>query len=57
MTRILRVPRNAALAAIAVLIASASLVSFGESYRGLYDWAHRHGLQGPCRCAQSYRPR
>lgn len=47
MTRILRVPRQAALAAITVLVASASLVSFGESYRGLYDWAHRHGLQGP----------
>ena len=47
MTRILRVPRQAALAAIAVLVAAASLVSFGESYRGLYDWASRHGLHGP----------
>jgi len=31
---ILRVPRSAALAAIAVLVAGASLVSFAESYRG-----------------------
>jgi len=46
MTRILRVPRQAALTAITVLVASASLVSFAESYRGLYDWAHRHGLEG-----------
>jgi hypothetical protein len=36
---ILRVPRRAALAAITVLVAAASLVSFGESYRGLFDWA------------------
>lgn len=42
----LRVPRCAALAAITVLVASASLVSFAESYRGLYAWAHRHGLTG-----------
>src|SRR6266567_6465552 len=43
---ILRGPRLAALAAIAVLVAAASLVSFAESYRGLYDWAHEHGLSG-----------
>ncbi len=43
MTGILRVPRSAALAAIAVLVAGASLVSFAESYRGLYLWAHGHG--------------
>jgi len=43
---ILRVPRMAALAAIAALVAAASLVSFAESYRGLYDWAHEHGLSG-----------
>lgn len=47
MTGILRVPRRAALAAIAVLVAAASLVSFAESYRGLFVWAHRHGLAGP----------
>jgi hypothetical protein len=29
-----------------VLVAAASLVSFAESYRGLYDWAHEHGLSG-----------
>jgi hypothetical protein len=27
-------------------VAVASLVSFAESYRGLYLWAHRHGLAG-----------
>lgn len=43
---ILRVPRRAALAAIAVLITGASLVSFAESYRGLYLWALHHGLSG-----------
>jgi len=47
MTGILRVPRRIALAAIAVLVAGASLVSFAESYRGLYLWAHHHGLAGP----------
>jgi len=39
--------RRAALAAIAVLVGAASLVSFAESYRGLLDWASRHGLAGP----------
>ena len=43
---ILRAPRKAALVAIAVLVAAASLVSFAESYRGLFDWAHEHGLPG-----------
>jgi Protein of unknown function (DUF2637) len=47
MTGILRVPRRGALAAIAVLVAAASAVSFAESYRGLYDWAAGHGLSGP----------
>jgi len=46
VTGILRVPRTAALAAIAVLVAGASLVSFAESYRGLYLWALGHGLSG-----------
>jgi hypothetical protein len=46
MTGILRVPRRAALAAITVLVAAASLVSFAESYRGLYAWAHEHELTG-----------
>jgi hypothetical protein len=44
---ILRIPRRAALATIAVLVAAASLVSFAESYRGLFDWAREHGLAGP----------
>lgn len=39
--------RLAALAAIAALVAAASLVSFAESYRGLWLWAHEHGLRGP----------
>jgi hypothetical protein len=38
--------RTLALWVIAALIAAASLVSFAESYRGLYDWAARHGLHG-----------
>jgi Protein of unknown function (DUF2637) len=45
-TAILRVPRRLALAAIAILVAAASLVSFAESYRGLYVWALHHGLSG-----------
>jgi DNA-binding transcriptional ArsR family regulator len=46
MTGILRVPRRAALAAIAALVAAASVTSFAESFRGLYEWAARHGLHG-----------
>jgi hypothetical protein len=46
VTGILRGPRRTALAAIAALVAAASLVSFAESYRGLYLWAHEHGLAG-----------
>jgi len=42
----LRVPRALALAGIAVLVGAASLTSFAESYRGLYDWSHEHGLTG-----------
>jgi hypothetical protein len=42
----LRVPRHIALILIAALITSASLVSFSESYRGLYLWAHHHELGG-----------
>jgi Protein of unknown function (DUF2637) len=45
-TAILRVPRRLALTAIAALVAAASLVSFAESYRGLYVWALHHGLSG-----------
>jgi hypothetical protein len=43
---ILRGPRQAALIAVAALVAAASLTSFAESYRGLYDWAREHGLSG-----------
>lgn len=39
MTDILRTPRRAALAAIAVLVAAASLVSFAESYHGTAIWS------------------
>ena len=46
MAGILRVPRTAALVTIALLIAAASLTSFAESYRGLFDWAREHGLSG-----------
>jgi hypothetical protein len=46
VTGILRVPRRAALIAIAALVSAASLASFAESYRGLYDWAREHGLSG-----------
>jgi hypothetical protein len=38
--------RKAALAAITILVAAASVASFAESYRALYDWATRHGLHG-----------
>jgi hypothetical protein len=46
VTGTLRKPRMAALMAIAVLVGAASLVSFAESYRGLYLWASHHGLRG-----------
>jgi hypothetical protein len=44
---ILRVPRRVALVTIGALVTAASLVSFAESYRALYDWAAGHGLAGP----------
>ena len=46
MTGILRAPRTAALIVIAGLVAAASLVSFCESFRGLYLSAGEHGLGG-----------
>jgi hypothetical protein len=42
----LRVPRAVALYAVAALVSAASLVSFAESYRGLWLWSHEHGLAG-----------
>ena len=42
----LLMPRRVALVTIAAVIAAASLTSFAESYRGLYDWAREHGLSG-----------
>ena len=41
---VLRGSRVLALAAIAVLVAAASVASFMESYRALYEWARGHGL-------------
>lgn len=41
---VLRGARVPAFAAVAVLVAAASVASFMESYRALYDWAHGHGL-------------
>ncbi len=38
--------RRLALATIAALVATASLTSFAESYRGLYVWSSEHGLHG-----------
>jgi hypothetical protein len=38
--------RKAALAAIMLLVASASFTSSADSYRALLDWATRHGLHG-----------
>ena len=36
--------RLVALTAIAVLVAAASVASFMESFRALYEWAREHGL-------------
>jgi hypothetical protein len=38
--------RKAALAAIALLVAAASVASFAESFRALLDWALHHGPHG-----------
>jgi hypothetical protein len=46
MTGILRGPRRAALITITVLVVAASVASFSESFRGLFIWAHEHGLAG-----------
>jgi Protein of unknown function (DUF2637) len=42
----LRAPRAGALWAVALLVLASAGVSFAESYRGLYLWAHHHGLSG-----------
>lgn len=36
----------AAVLMIVILVVAASAASFAESYRGLYEWAHGHGLKG-----------
>jgi hypothetical protein len=46
LSRPLRLSRSAALAAISIIVLAASLVSFAESYRGLFEWASGHGLHG-----------
>jgi hypothetical protein len=38
--------RFAALIVITVLVTAATLISFAESYRGLFLWAHEHGVPG-----------
>jgi hypothetical protein len=43
-TGVLRGARGLALAVIAALVAAASVASFMESFRALYEWAHEHGL-------------
>jgi Protein of unknown function (DUF2637) len=43
---VLHAPARLALAVIAGIVAVASLVSFAESYRGLYLWARAHDLTG-----------
>jgi hypothetical protein len=46
MTGILREPRRLALLLVSVILAAATVMALAESYRGLYLWAHRHGLRG-----------
>ena len=43
---VLHAPARLALVVIAAIVTVTSLVSFAESYRGLYLWAHRHELAG-----------
>lgn len=43
---VLGVFRAAALAGVSLLVSAATLTSFAESYRALYDWAREHGLPG-----------
>jgi hypothetical protein len=45
-TTSLRRPRAVALAAISLLIVSAAIASFAESYRALVIWASAHSLHG-----------
>ena len=46
MSRVLSGARHTALAAIGVIVATATIASFAESYRGLLIWALHHGLSG-----------
>ncbi len=42
----MRAMRVAALVAVSLLVAAATVASFAESYRALYDWAVHHGVHG-----------
>lgn|SRR5487761_540539 len=46
LSKPLRLARMIALITISVVVLTASLVSFAESYRGLYLWAAHHNLSG-----------
>jgi hypothetical protein len=46
VTSMLRTARHVALVTITAIVAAASVTSFAESYRGLFDWAREHGLNG-----------
>lgn len=46
MTNWIRVPRWLAVRFVAILVLSAAVASFAQSYRGLYLWAVHHGLSG-----------
>lgn len=42
----LRAFRTAALWAVAIVVGTADAAAFSESYRGLFEWAEHHGLDG-----------
>jgi hypothetical protein len=44
--QVLRAARFGALSFVAGMIAMANGAAFAESYRGLFDWAHRQGMAG-----------
>lgn len=44
--RVLQIMRRASLTGITALVAAMGVVSFAESFRGLYLWAGGHGLAG-----------
>lgn len=42
----LRAFRTAALWAVAIVVGTADIAAFSESYRGLFEWAEHHSLNG-----------